>query len=69
MNHPSVQCIEEAVCRALAEDVFCGDVTTSSLFPDGVPARASIVARHSMVIAGIVVAREVFRAVDPTLGS
>ena len=67
MNVPSIQCIQDAVRHALAEDLAFGDVTTRALFSQPRPARASIVARHSMIVAGIAVAREVFFSVDPSL--
>ena len=67
MNVPSIQCIQDAVQHALAEDLAFGDVTTRALFSRPRPARASIVARHSMIVAGIAVAREVFFSVDPSL--
>jgi nicotinate-nucleotide pyrophosphorylase (carboxylating) len=67
MNAPSIQCIQDAVRRALAEDLAFDDVTTTTLFSQPRPARASIIARHSMIVAGIAVAREVFLSVDPSL--
>jgi len=67
MNAPSIQCIEDVVRRALVEDLAFGDVTTMALFSQPHPARASIVARHSMIMAGIAVAREVFLSIDPSL--
>lgn len=55
------------VQQALDEDLAHGDVTTSALFPNAVPAQATIVAHHSMTVAGLAVARQVFQAVDPSL--
>lgn len=57
----------DLVRQALVEDLTFGDITTSALFPKPHPARASIVARHSMIVAGVVVARTVFLTVDPSL--
>jgi nicotinate-nucleotide pyrophosphorylase (carboxylating) len=54
-----------AVRMSLAEDLALGDVTTAALFPRPVQARGSILARDTMTIAGIAVAREVFAQVDP----
>ena len=59
--------LREVIGRALAEDLPHGDVTTSALFPVAVPARATIIAHQTMTIAGLAVARQVFRAVDPSL--
>jgi nicotinate-nucleotide pyrophosphorylase (carboxylating) len=56
-----------AVRVALTEDLALGDVTTAALFPRPLQARGSIVARHTMTIAGIAVAREVFAQVDPDI--
>ena len=59
--------IRKAVQQALDEDLAHGDVTTSALFPRAVPAQATIVAHHSMTVAGLAIAREVFQSVDPSL--
>ena len=67
MTHPPVPLLRDIVRQALTEDLSFGDITTSALFPKPRPARAAIVARHDMVVAGIAVAREVFLTVDPAL--
>jgi nicotinate-nucleotide pyrophosphorylase (carboxylating) len=67
MSQPPVPFFLDIVRRALAEDLTFGDITTTALFPKPHPARASIMARHPMVVAGIAVARAVFLAVDPSL--
>jgi len=59
--------IRTIVRAALDEDLGRGDVTTAALFPKAIPARATIVAHHSMTVAGIAVARQVFRAVDASV--
>lgn len=61
--------VRDIVARALAEDLGSGDVTTQALFPEAVPAVGTIVAeeRDSLVVAGLSVAVEVFRQVDPSL--
>ncbi len=61
--------IRDIVARALAEDFGAGDVTTQSLFPEGVPAVGTVVAEEceGLVVAGLAVAVEVFRQVDPSL--
>ncbi|WP_447976992.1 carboxylating nicotinate-nucleotide diphosphorylase [Candidatus Nitrospira bockiana] len=56
--------IRSLAVRALTEDLAAGDVTTESLFPEPVPARATILAHQPVVAAGIAVVREVFAAVD-----
>ena len=61
--------IRDIVARALAEDLGAGDVTTQALFPEAVPALGTIVAeeRDGLVVAGLALAAEVFRQVDPML--
>ena len=59
--------IQTAVRRALAEDLRDGDVTTRALFERAAPARATIVAKQPMTVAGVAVARAVFAAVDRSL--
>lgn len=66
MTPPATE-IREIVQAALAEDLRFGDVTTEALFPGATSARATITAHESLVLAGVAVAREVFRAVDPSL--
>ncbi len=68
MNAPNAKTIRDAVQLALDEDLAHGDVTTAALFPRAIQARATIVAHHRMTVAGVAVAREVFLAVDPSLG-
>jgi nicotinate-nucleotide pyrophosphorylase (carboxylating) len=48
------------VKQALAEDIGSGDVTSLATIPDDATARAHMVARESMLVAGLPVAREVF---------
>jgi nicotinate-nucleotide pyrophosphorylase (carboxylating) len=65
MRPPSLIEIEPIILAALREDLASGDVTTDTLFPRPIPAKASIIAKQSLTLAGIVVAEEVFRLVDP----
>lgn len=53
--------ILEAVRRALAEDVGAGDATTLATVPVEAVARADMVAREALVVAGLEVAHAVFR--------
>lgn len=50
---------------ALAEDVGSGDITSSAVIGEDVRFHGVMIARHAMVIAGLPVAREVFRLVVP----
>jgi nicotinate-nucleotide pyrophosphorylase (carboxylating) len=52
---------------ALAEDIHTGDITTDTVVPLGRTARARLIAKEPMVLAGLDVARQVFLAVDPSL--
>jgi nicotinate-nucleotide pyrophosphorylase (carboxylating) len=55
----------DLVHRALAEDVGTGDVTTRATVPTGAEGRGLFVAKSRCVVAGLDVAQEVFRQVDP----
>lgn len=61
------EAVEEAVRRALAEDLPWGDLTTEALIPPEWTARARLVARQAGVVAGLPVAERVFRALDPAV--
>jgi nicotinate-nucleotide pyrophosphorylase (carboxylating) len=60
----AVQVIE----AALAEDIGSGDVTSAAVIPADLRFHGVMRARHAMVIAGLPVAREVFRRVVPEAG-
>jgi len=54
--------------RALLEDLDgVGDITTAAVIPAGASARGRIVAREPGVVAGVPVALEVFRMLDPSI--
>src|SRR5687767_10054972 len=57
--------MEDIVRRALDEDIGWGDVTTCSVAPESVRARARVTVKSSGVLAGIPVIEEVFRQLDP----
>jgi nicotinate-nucleotide pyrophosphorylase (carboxylating) len=57
----------EVVRRALAEDLGWGDVTTEATVPPDVRARGVILVKSPCVIAGLDVAAETFRQLDPAL--
>ncbi len=52
---------------ALAEDIGSGDLTSEIVVPNDRCGQARIEARQSMTVAGLTVAHEVFRRVDPDL--
>jgi len=53
--------------RALEEDSVGADVTTSSLIPPHLEAKAFLVPKEPGILAGLEVSAETFRRVDPTL--
>jgi len=59
--------VEQAIDRALAEDVSLGDVTTEAIISPEQQGRAAIVAKGEGILAGVEVAKAVFLQVDPSL--
>ena len=59
--------VEEAVSRALDEDVGSGDVTTAACVPPGAAGVGRMVAKADGVVAGLALAEAVFRRVDESL--
>jgi nicotinate-nucleotide pyrophosphorylase (carboxylating) len=60
--------MRRSVGAALAEDLgTLGDVTTLPSVTSGQRARATLIAREAMIVAGLDVAREVFRQLDPSV--
>ncbi len=55
----------ESIRRALAEDIGSGDVTTNCIVPPEAMMRGQIVAKQDGIVAGLDVARAVYREVDP----
>ena len=55
----------ELVRRALAEDLGWGDVTTEATVDQGVRATGTLLAKSTCVLAGVDVAAEAFRQLDP----
>lgn len=59
--------IAELVRRALEEDIGKGDATTTAVVPPRALARAHILARQTLVCAGLPIAERIFRALDPEI--
>jgi nicotinate-nucleotide pyrophosphorylase (carboxylating) len=57
----------ETVRRALAEDLGWGDLTTQATVPAEARARGHILAKSPCVVAGLDVAEETFRQLDPAV--
>ena len=53
--------------QALAEDLGPGDVTTEAVVPEGVRGEGVILAKAEGILAGLPIAGEVFRRVDPEI--
>jgi nicotinate-nucleotide pyrophosphorylase (carboxylating) len=59
--------LEQVVKSALAEDCVAADLTTETLIPVNLKGKASILVKRDGVLAGLNVAKEVFRQVDASL--
>ena len=57
--------IREHVAAALAEDIGAGDATTEALIDASARGRADLIAREPLTIAGMSLAIEAFRQLDP----
>jgi len=57
----------ELIDRALTEDIGSGDLTTESIVPDDMTAVGYIKAKQHGVVAGLPIARAVFKQLDPEL--
>jgi len=57
--------IAELVRRALEEDIGAGDATSAAVVPAGSSARAHILARQTLVCAGLPIVERVFGSLDP----
>ncbi|MFS8867826.1 carboxylating nicotinate-nucleotide diphosphorylase [Synechococcus sp. H65.1] len=56
---------EETLCAWLQEDLGHGDLTSELTLPPGVEGEAVILAKEAGILAGLEIARRVFRLVDP----
>jgi nicotinate-nucleotide pyrophosphorylase (carboxylating) len=59
--------IQKIVRNALAEDIGAGDASTAATTPPNATARAHILSRQTLVCAGLPLAENVFRALDPEM--
>ena len=57
--------IEKLIEAALFEDIGPGDITSEAVIPDEASSTADIIAKQDLVLAGVLIAREVFRKLDP----
>jgi nicotinate-nucleotide pyrophosphorylase (carboxylating) len=59
--------VDDLVRRALDEDISTGDASTGATIPARASARAHILARQTLVCAGLPIAEKIFRALDPEM--
>ena len=59
--------ISHCIKRALEEDIGSGDVTTDSIVPAGASLRGRIIAKQEGTVAGLTIANEVFRVLEPRI--
>jgi nicotinate-nucleotide pyrophosphorylase (carboxylating) len=57
--------LDRIIENALLEDIHFGDITTSTVVPEKRMARARMIAKEPLVLAGISVAERVFHILDP----
>ena len=65
MPHLRPESYQDIVRRSLAEDVGAGDVTTDATVPASQRARGTFLVKQACVLAGIDVAAEAFRQLEP----
>ena len=59
-----INIIKRIIDTALSEDIGHGDITSSLLIPEDIPAKGIITAEDDIVLAGRAVAEEVFKRLD-----
>ncbi len=59
--------LRKIIEKALEEDIGFGDITTESIVPNNFYTKACIIVKEEGVIAGIPVAEEVFKFLDPSI--
>ncbi len=67
MEAPAAEEIRRVIQSALSEDVGSGDVTTLATIPAAATAKAVMLAREPLVVAGLPVAEAVFRELSPAI--
>lgn len=56
--------IDRLIEQALLEDIHTGDITTMAVVPGHHPASARLIAKESLVVAGLAVSARVFKVLD-----
>src|SRR5699024_6820923 len=60
--------IDDLISRAFREDVGTGDITTEAIIDTEEPAEAVWMSKQEGIAAGLAIAGEVFRRLDPRIG-
>lgn len=64
---PSNDTLKNLIDLAIEEDLGCGDITTNTVVPAKLKAEAVIIAKEPCVVAGIYVAKQVFKSLDKSI--
>jgi len=67
MKKLDIKQVQPLIRMAMEEDLGSGDVTTNLLFQDGTRAKAMVVSREEIVVAGLPVVEEILRQYDERL--
>jgi nicotinate-nucleotide pyrophosphorylase (carboxylating) len=67
LDRPGREAYADLVQAALAEDIGSGDVTSATTVPQALRARGVLMAKSALVVAGLDLARETFRQLDPAI--
>ena len=59
--------MKNLIKTALEEDIGSGDITTDNLIDPGLSGSGEIIAKETLIIAGLNVARQVFEELDPQI--
>lgn len=59
--------VEELIRQAIQEDIADGDHTTNACIPKDAKGKAKLLVKENGVLAGMDIAKEVFRQIDPRL--
>lgn len=65
MQNLNAKAVEAIVDSALKEDIGDGDITTDAIIPQGLKAKAVLVAEEEGIICGLPVAEAIFKKLDP----
>jgi nicotinate-nucleotide pyrophosphorylase (carboxylating) len=67
MTSIDLELIHDTLLAALREDIGSGDITSRAVIPADARARACYTSKQSLVVAGVLVAEQIVRLVDPAL--